>query len=76
MEEKPFIVSSFMLHPSFVGTFANQKEAVMAQKYGISSADGIARLFTQNANGTVVVGVDEKQLLNQTTTWLLSLITQ
>lgn len=52
-----------MLHPSFVGTFANQKEAVMAQKYGISSADGIARLFTQNANGTVVVGVDEKTAL-------------
>lgn len=63
VEEKPFIVSSFMLHPSFVGTFANQKEAVMAQKYGISSADGIARLFTQNANGTVVVGVDEKTAL-------------
>ncbi|WP_103656292.1 hypothetical protein, partial [Bacillus thuringiensis] len=63
VEEKPFIVASFMLHPSFVGTFANQKEAVMAQKYGISSADGIARLFTQNANGTVVVGVDEKTAL-------------
>ncbi|PGT10180.1 hypothetical protein [Bacillus cereus] len=63
VEEKPFIVSSFMLHPSFVGTFANQKEAVMAQTYGISSADGIARLFTQNANGTVVVGVDEKTAL-------------
>ncbi|MBG0967503.1 hypothetical protein [Bacillus sp. SRB3LM] len=63
VEEKPFIVSSFMIHPSFVATFANQKEAVMAQNYGITSVDGIARLLTQNANGTVVVGVDEKTAL-------------
>lgn len=62
-EEKPFLVSSFMIHPSFVGTFTNQKEAIMAQMYGISSVDGTAKLFTKNANGTVVIGIDEKSPL-------------
>lgn len=64
-EETMYFMSTFMIHPSFVGTFQNQKEAILAQMYGISSANGTARLFTMNAAGTVVIGIDEKTPLRE-----------
>ncbi|MFE4029249.1 hypothetical protein ACFX4N_24130 [Priestia sp. YIM B13551] len=63
-EEKPFLVASFLLHPNFVPTFETQKEAVLTQNYGITVAGSIARFYTTNASGTIVIGVQEDTKLN------------
>lgn len=62
-EEKPFVITSFMINPSFVETFRTQKEAVKSLNYGISSKDGIARLMTTNSQGTVVIGINQNSQL-------------
>ena len=63
VEEKPFLVTSFLIHPNFVEIFKTQKEVVVQQPYGITVSNGTARFFTKNANGTVVIGMDEKSPL-------------
>lgn len=66
VDEKPYLVSTFLIHPGFVDTFKNQKEAILSQQYGITSADGVARFFTRNANGQdILIGVDEKTPLKE-----------
>lgn len=62
-EEKPFLVTSFLIHPNFVEIFKNQKDVVVQQPYGITCANGTARFFTKNGSGTVVIGIDEKSPL-------------
>lgn len=62
-EEKPFLMTSFLIHPNFVPAFTNQKEDILKGQYGIVSADGVAKFITKNAKGTVVLGMDDKTAL-------------
>ncbi|MEK1828826.1 hypothetical protein AAAC51_06655 [Priestia megaterium] len=53
-----------MLHPNFVELFNTQKEELLKQTYGITVADNVARFFTNQANGPIVIGMQENSTLN------------
>ncbi|MCY9308798.1 hypothetical protein MOF23_07375 [Bacillus inaquosorum] len=62
-ESEPYLISSFLIHPSFAQTFKEQKDQVKQQLFNISCSDGQAQLIATNSNGQVVIGMNDKSPL-------------